>query len=186
MILTAGMAHPRKLIRHAFVAMLVAANTAAGARVYATRVDPLKKQLPSISVYTLSDPVDDDASTETEEAHVVELEVLAVVAHTDAVPVDDAMDDIAEQIEAAVKANPYLGGEANDTRLVGTIMEVREENGRSDPLVGLVVLTYAVEYRADLTSGAAIDDFETVKADHRIVGAVEENQASDVFVVEEP
>jgi hypothetical protein len=182
------MAHPRKLIRQAVVAALVAANTSAGARVQPTRIEPHKKtQLPAISVYTLSDPVDEDASTQTEEVHELEVEIAGWVAHTDTLSADDAMDDLAEQIESAMTADPYLGGKAGDSRLVGTLMQVVEDNARSDPQIGIVVLTYAVQYRTDLTVSADdLDDFEVVHADHRIVGAVAANQASDEFVVEEP
>lgn len=188
MILTAGMAHPRKLIRHAVVALLVGAATAAGARVKATRVEPHKKsKLPAISVYTLSDPVDEDTSTESEDTHELELEITAWVAHADALPVDDAMDDLAEQIEAAMATAmatvPPLGGLAGKIRHAGTTMEVVEDNARSDPLVGIMTLTYAVTYRADITAPNPTDEFLTVDAKHRIAGAVEANQADDQFSV---
>lgn len=181
------MAHPRKLIRHAVVALLIAANTAAGSRVLGTRVEPHKKtKLPALSVYTLNDPVDEDDSTETEEAHELELEIAGWVAHTDAVPADDAMDDIAEQIEAVMAANPYLNGKASEVRFVGTVTSVVEEDGRSDPLVGIVVLTYAVTYRTDLTALSALEDFLRVSADHQIVGGVSDTApTSDEFTVQE-
>ncbi|MGN6105198.1 MAG: hypothetical protein ACTHU0_08845, partial [Kofleriaceae bacterium] len=117
------MAHPRKLIRHAVVAQLVGA-TAAGARVQATRVEPLRKgKLPTISVYTLHEPIDQDASAATnprELTRTVKVEIAGWVAHSDALPVDDAMDDLAEQIEAAMDADPYLGGKAGDSILEET------------------------------------------------------------------
>jgi hypothetical protein len=185
-ILTAGMAHPRKLIRQAVVALLIAANTAAGARVLGTRVVPHKKSgLPALSVYTLSDPVDEDVSTGTEETHELELEIAGWVAHTDALPADDAMDDLAEQVEAAMRSDPFLGGKASKVTFKGTVLEVVEDDGRSDPIVGIAVLTYSVTYRADLTAPAPLDDFLSVDAKHRIVGAVEANQASDEFIVQE-
>lgn len=181
------MAHPRKLIRQAVVALLAGAATAAGARVHGTRVEPHKKSaLPALSVYTLNDPVNEDASSETEEAHELELEIAGWVAHTDVTPVDDAMDDLAEQVEAAMKADPYLGGKAGDTRLVGTTMEVVEDDGRSNPLVGIVVLTYAVTYRTDLTATAELDDFLSVEATHQIAGGVDDTApAVDQFTVQE-
>jgi len=180
------MAHPRKLIRHAVVALLIAAATAAGERVQPSRVEPNRKgRLPALGVYTLNDPVDEDASSETEEAHEPELEIVGWVAHTDAVPVDDAMDDLAEEVEAAMKADPYLGGTAGSVRLVGTTMEVVEDDGRSDPLIGVVVLTYAVTYRVDQAAPAELDDLRSVDAKHRTVEAVEANQARDQFIVQE-
>jgi hypothetical protein len=179
------MAHPRKLIRHAVVALLSGA-TAAGVRVQGTRVDPHKKtQLPALSVYTLNDLADEDISTEAEQAHALQLEIAGWVAHADAVPADDAMDDLAEQIEAAMNGDRYLSGLAGESRLVGTAMEIREEDGRSSPLVGIVVLTYEVTYRTDLVAEPPVEDFLRVGAEHRIVGAVAANAANDRFTVQE-
>ncbi len=185
MILTGWMAHPRKLIRHAVVALLTGA-TAAGARVQGTRVDPHRgTQLPALSVYTLNDPVTEDVSADAERTHELELEIAGWVAHSDAIPVDDAMDDLAEEVEAVMLTSPYLGGAAGDVRLLGTTMEVREDNGRSDPLIGIIVLTYAVTYRVDLVAAAPTDDFLRVGATHRIVGAGDNVAAQDRFVVQE-
>jgi hypothetical protein len=182
------MAHPRKLIRHAVRDLLIAANTAAGSRVTGTRVDQHKKgQLPALSVYTLTDPVDEDNSTEVEELHELELEIAGWVAHTDTVPADDAMDDLAEQVEAAMNADPFIGGKAAEVKLTGTVMEVVEVDGRSDPVVGIIVLSYTVKYRTDIAeSAASLEDFIRVDAKHRIVGAVEANQAEDAFTVQTP
>lgn len=145
------MEHPRELISQAVVALLVAANTAAGARVYATRVDPHKKTgLPALAVYALNDPTDEEASSEMEEAHELELEIAGWVAHTDALPVDQAMNALAKQVEAAMRADEYLGGLASNVVHRGTVMEVVEDDGRSTPLVGIAVLTYAVKYHVAL------------------------------------
>lgn len=183
------MAHPRKLIRQAVVALLVAAGTAAGERVQPTRVDPSKKgKLPAIGVYTLSDSVEEDASTELEDTHTLELEIAGFVKHTDALPADDAMDDLAEQIEAAMAADQYLGGKAADCQLVGSLMEIRAENGASDPLVGIIVLTYAVTYRADLTADpAGLDDFISVAQSTQTTDSIPDDTvpASDEFIVQE-
>lgn len=184
------MAHPRKLIRQGFVALLVRANTAAGVRVVGTRVEPHKKaQLPAISVYTLRESVDQDASTGAaprELTRAVKVEIVGWVAHSDTLPVDDAMDDLAEQIEAAVDADPYLGSEAADSILEETTMQVLEDDGRSDPLIGIVTLTYSVTYRTSPAAPSSLEDFRRVKADHKIVGAVDTNAAHDEFVVQEP
>lgn len=179
------MAHPRKLIRQAVVAQLVGA-TAAGARVQATRVEPHKRsQLPAISVYTLTDSVDEDSESSLEVVHELELEIAGWVAASDAKPVDDAMDDLAEEIERAMRVDPYLGGKAGDVRLTGTTMEVVEDNGRNDPVVGIVILTYAVEYRTERgVSTADLDDFRRVRATYEIYGVDDDNVADDAFVVQ--
>ncbi len=183
------MAHPRKLIRHALVALLTNA-TAAGARVQGTRVEPHKKsQLPAISVYTLREPVDQDASANTaprELTRDVKVEITGWVAHSDALPVDDAMDDLAEQIEAVMDADPYLGGTAGESVLESTEMQVVEDDGRSDPLVGIVTLTYSVTYRTSPAAPANLDDFITVDATHKIAGGVADTvPAIDQFTVQE-
>jgi Tfp pilus assembly protein FimV len=145
------MAHQRELISQAVIALLVAAGTAAGARVYGTRVDPHKKSgLPALSVYTLNDPTNEDESSEMEVAHELELEIAGWVAHTEAEPVDDAMDALADQVEIAMRANEYLSGTASEVVHTGTVKEVVEDDGRSNPVVGIVVLTYAVKYHIAL------------------------------------
>lgn len=182
------MAHPRKLIRHAVVALLAAANTAAGARVQGTRVEPHKQsQLPALSVYTLADPVNEDASTQTEDAHEVQLEIAGWVAHADSYPVDDAMDDLAEQVENAMRLSPFLGTAARMVRFLGTTMRVVEDDGRSDPLVGIVTLTFVVEYRSSKVADDPLDDFLQVDAKHTVTGGVVDTPtAEDLFNVQEP
>lgn len=182
------MAHPRKLVRDAVTALLTNA-TAAATRVFPTRIDPIRNsKLPAIAVYTPSEEiVPEKSDTAPRELHrIVKLEIVGFVEHTSAVPADDAMDAIAEQIEAAMDANRYLGGAAGDSVLESTLMQIREEDGRSDPLVGMVTLTYAVEYRTQPIVGA-LDDFLTGTAEHRIVGALvgDTVPADDEFTVQE-
>jgi len=256
-ILTALMAHQRKLIRKAVAAMLIAANTAAAARVSSTRVDPIAgvTELPTLSVYSLSEEVDKELSDDSaprELTRMLKLEIAGWVQHRDSYSADDAMDDLAEQVEAVMDVNwlvpaalaisavdhttgqftiaahglatgdrllgvsvvgggvlpagfalggrePYaivvdpntiklasssaaaLAGTAlaftdngtlplqllvarvADSILESTVMEVAEDDGKSDPLVGIVLLTYSVTYR---TSPAEVDygDFNTVDA----------------------
>lgn len=182
------MAHPRKLVRDAVVAILKNA-TAAGARVYATRIEPIRKSpLPAIAVYTLSEETEPTISNTAprELVRIVKVEVSGFVAHSDAIPVDDAMDALAEEIEAALGADRYLSGAAGDSMLESTIMQVREEDARSDPLIGIVTLTYAVEYRTTDIVGP-LDDFLTATSEARVIGGIPDDTipASDAFVVQE-
>lgn len=111
MILGEWMAHQRKLIRQAVVALLVAANTDAGARVKDTLVDSVrKKDLPSIAVYTTEEDVlpASESTAPRELTRTVTVGISAWVAHSAAVPASVAMDDIAAQIEAAMDANRFL------------------------------------------------------------------------------
>lgn len=184
------MAHPRTEIRQAVIALLVNANTAAGARVEDSRVDPIgNAKLPLISVYTLSEPVDTAASAQSSPRTLernVKLEIAGFVAHSTAVPVATAMDNLAAQIEAAMDTNPYIDDQVSDAILEDTDMEIRAENGRSDPLVGIVTLTYSVTYQTQPGAVVATDDFLSAKATHQIAGGVEDTKpAIDEFTVQE-
>ncbi len=189
MILTTGMdEHPRTIIREALIALLVSANTAAGDRVDDTRVDPLKKgKLPALSVYTLSEPVD-PASRETrprELTRELKVEIVGWVGRTDDLSVAKAMDRLARQVEAAIDRDPYLGELAADSVLDGTDMEVVEEDGNSDPVVGTLVLTYSITYRTT-TAALALEDFREAEATHKPTGGVADTApAVDRFTVEE-
>lgn len=261
MILTALMAHQRKLIRQAVVALLASAGTAAGARVKGTRVEPIRAgQLPSISVYALSESSDSAETAPIELTRELKLEIAGWVAHADAHPVDDAMDDLAEQIEAAMSSNYWLTlasaitavdhttgnitipahglttggsavgiaagpggaipggfptlidyflivvdantvqlassiknlingtaltfssngtlplsllvGTASDQELTDTVMQVLEDDGKSDPLLGIVALTYTITYRTSPAAMRPFVDLNTVNVTQTVVGGV--------------
>ena len=179
------MAHPRKLIRHAVVAQLTNA-TAAGDRVQPTRVEPHRKRnLPAISVYTMHEPVD-DASSKTSPRELTReprVEIAAWVVHSEALPVDDAMDDLAEQIEAAMDADRFIGGAAGGSVLEETVMQVvdEDENGRPiDPILGIVTLTYAVTYRTTPATGP-LDEFRRANVTTQIPGVGADNAVHDQF-----
>jgi hypothetical protein len=178
------MAHQRKEIRHAIAELLIAAGTAAGSRVSRTRVDAHKRsELPAISVYALSESSQADGSAPRELARDARVEIVGWVQHTEAVPADDAMDDLAEQIETAMDADRFVGGLAADTELTGTEIQIRAEEGKSSPLVGQVTLAYAVTYRTSPTPPADLADFERAKVTHRIVGTGDNNAATEEFDV---
>lgn len=182
------MAHPRKLVRDAVTALLTNA-TAAATRVFPTRIEPIRKSsLPAIAVYTLSEDVTPDtANTSPRELlRVVKVEIAGFVAHSEAIPVDDAMDALAEEIEAAMDGDRYLAGAAGDSVLESTALQVREDDGHSDPLLGIVTLTYAVEYRTSPIAGP-LDDFLTATSAEQVVGGIPADTvpASDAFTVQE-
>lgn len=166
------MAHPRTLVREAGIAALTNA-TAAGARVSDTRVEPHKKgELPAISVYTLREPVRQEGgdTAPRELTRDVKMEIVGWVAHSAALPVARAMDDLALDIETVMDANRYLSGAAADSVLEDTEMQVIEDQG-GDPLVGIVTLTYSVTYRTSPGVGA-LDDFLRAKATHQLADGI--------------
>lgn len=180
--------HQRTVIRQAIVDRLQAANTAAGARVYPTRVLPLRKlELPAIAVYTLEEAVDREsvktAPRELEREAPMVIEAM-IAAESSSVPVDEAMDAIALEIETVMHADPYFGGAAGDSFLDSTSLEVIQEGDR---LMGLVTMTYAVRYYTLAPEAPAnVADFLRVKATENLGGTVEEEaQAVDEFTVQE-
>lgn len=159
------MTHPRQAIRHA-VADLLTNQTDAGARVYSTRIPPLKKpELPAISVYTADEEVDLAWSLGSGPRELRRLVNVAIEGAVIGDNVDDAMDALASQIEKAMSANRWLGFtddtvvQLYDIILISTELDTGEQGQRE---VGVVRLTYRVEYYSDdpaLADQAALPDF---------------------------
>jgi hypothetical protein len=144
------MAHLRTTIRRAVVAQLVG-KTAAGARVVATKKVPWGgKELPGVSVYTLEEETDLEQSLRGELrdgagrvlARRLQVVIQGARALTDAV--DDELDALAEEIEAAVDADPTFGvAEVQDAVLASTSIQI---DANAEQPVGAVTLAYAVTY----------------------------------------
>lgn len=172
----------RKIIRQA-VARNLLNRTSAGGRVTTSRIEPYRKlELPAVSVYTLSEQVDSSARSGLREiTREVKIEIAAWIAHGPARPLDDAMDDFADEIESVMDADPYFGGAAADSILESTEMSIQ---GEGDTLLGIVTLTYLVTYRSSPGS-ASLDDFLRADVTTQIVGADADNAAHDEIVVQE-
>ena len=94
----------------------------------------------------------------------------------------DAVDDLTEQVEAVMDANRFLDGEAGDTVLEDTEIQVHDDRG--DPLIAVATLTYVVTYRT--TPGVtATDDFLVADTTTQIGGAGDDNTARDQVNVRE-
>lgn len=176
------MAHPRTEIREAVVAMLSGA-TAAGLRVYDARLDPIK-DLPAIVVFTWDEDSDAQSTSPPKLKREVDVDVVLLVAHTEAVSAVRAADNLALQVEAVFDANPFLQGKAEDSVLKSTVVGVRPSDGNGSPLVGEATMTYVVEYRTSPVA-SNLADLTTVKATHKITGGVADTPpAIDQFTVE--
>lgn len=180
------MTHPRKVIRTAVRDALDGA-TAAGANVFASRVDPYRLQtLPAVGVYSLEESVDDE-SAETSPRELTRRLSLVVegwVTVAGADPADDLLDDLTEEIEAAMDVDRYFGGNAAESILTDTTSE-RITVGDRD--MAMAALVYRVTYRTDApVTVPTLDDFETVKATHNLGNEVGPgDEAVDIFTVEE-
>lgn len=175
------MAHQRKLIRHAIVALLTNA-TAAGARVQGSRLELNRKtELPAISVYTLREPVEPDSAETAPREVTRELKVeIAIWVALNGAALDplDPVDDMTEQVEAVMDADRFVGGNVADSVLEDTEIKVLDEE-RGDPLVACATLTYAVTYRT--TPGVtATDDFLRANTTTQVGDAGDDNTASDL------
>lgn len=182
------MAHQCDLICEAVVAMLTNATTA-GTRVDDTRIEPHKKsQLPAISVYSLSEDVEEDSkkTAPRELERFLNLEIAAWVAHSDSVPAVKSLRSMLEQVEAVMDGDRYLRGTAGESVYDGFEMQIVQDDGRSDPTVGVITIKYVVTYRTSPAAPANLDDFRTVDAKHQVVGGVADTvPAEDTFTVQE-
>jgi len=176
------MAHPRQLVRDAFVTALTGA-TAAGASVESTRVLRYRRdQLPAVLVYFETETVEADSHNSSPRylERTVSIVVEGWVQQAAGVEIENALDDLALEIETAIDADPYLGGVIGDlgARLDDTTAEVREEGQQ---LLGLVALTYLCEYETQLGVTPA-DDFDTSETTYNLANEVDPgDEAVDVF-----
>lgn len=179
------MAHQRKVIRKAIANALVTAATAAEGRVYASRAIPLRRlDLPAIAVYTLTEEVTEDSAAtaprELERQLSVVIECWAAAAQYQLI--DDVLDDLAEEVEAAMHADPYFGDACGDSILSSTEIELDDSGDR---LLGLARLTYAVTYRQLAPAAQDLDDWRTAEIDYSLAGEQddEDDQAHDELVL---
>lgn len=133
----------RARIRQDAKARLEDANTAAGVRVFASRVTPYgHKELPALAVYTLSDRgTSGDAAQVPEFATVTTLTVEARVAHEEGW--DDALDALCEQVEGALLEDAAFVAQFDKVAAFNT--SVTFEDGGEHPLA-LAVMTFDLAY----------------------------------------
>lgn len=144
-------AHIRAQIRAAAVTALSGA-TDAGTRVYATRRTPLQsEQIPAVLVYALAE----DAGVETMSAPRFlsrELDLVIEGVAQDTEGLDETLDGLATQIEAAIgaafaNAASPLRQLARAGDLTRTEIGLRPPQSPDEAGTGHVVLTYRVNYR---------------------------------------
>ncbi len=178
--------HPRRLIQDRIVELLTG-HTAAGSRVTKTRVDPNRVvDLPAISVYILSETVD-DASADTHPRELTRYPVIEIAAWaegTEAVPVDDALNALSLQIETEMAKDRFLAGTVGDK---GAILKTTEitvlGGGEGDPLIGVLKLTYAATYYTLEIDAAPTEDFERAHVTTQIAGAALDIAVHDQFEI---
>ncbi|WP_311276167.1 hypothetical protein [Methylobacterium sp. WCS2018Hpa-22] len=150
------MTHPRKVIRKAFTERLRTPvdgvyRTAAGSRIFPSRIAPVAldddDELPAILIYTRTEDRDPekDYGAEAEDTFArAKLKIVVEALVRGGETVDDKLDDIAEQIEAALEDWDIPGFEAACVRLGDTDVDVITEGVRRP--VGAIGLTWHVTY----------------------------------------
>lgn len=172
------MAHERKLIRAAIVAKLAAKVASVATRVTKTRLEPVRTaELPCINVYTTDvETVSEDSATSsprelTRTARIA----IDCWAKADA-NVDDVVDDLAEEVEAAMDDDVFfvLGNAVTIEDVILSSTEIGLSNQGERPM-GVAHLEYAVTYRTGIRRPAPTDKFN--QADTRI--SIDGAQAPD-------
>ena len=131
------MSHARETIRDAVVTA-VTGLTITGAKVYPSRVFPLADEnLPGLLVYTSNEDIDE------EEGKLAKLQFrnqTVIIEGYDKLSagLDDQLDDIAEDVEAAM-----FGAGFSTIDLLSTETDI--EDGLEQP-VGKITLTFLVQY----------------------------------------
>lgn len=178
------MPHRRQQIREAVAAVLVAAGTVAGARVYTTRMVPHRRaQLPAVSVYALEESVDSESRATSPRELTRRLQLAVEGAVEAAENVDDALDALALELERAMHADDTLGGLAGDVLLSSTELAVAEEGAKP---IGLVRLVYEVTYNtyAPEAADVTVDDLDTLDVRYSLEGEqATADQAQDTIDV---
>ena len=154
------MSAERKAIRNAMKDLLLAGNTAAADRVFASRGHPLQKdELPAILVYTLQEGSEVFEASPKRYRRTVQVAVDCIASLSE--HVDDALDDLAEQIETLVAADDTLGGTASDCELTQTEMSIAQV---AEDTVMSCRLTFSVQYLKDAPGDLSdtLDDFKKV------------------------
>lgn len=176
--------HQRKVIRDAAVAR-VTGVTPAGSRVSAVQVDPYRTaDLPALSVYTPSDAVNEEETTQQVLWRDLELEFVGWVVDRDASPAQDQLDALALAIEAAMDADLFLGGAVGGNGLSyrsTDIAIVAEMDGRRfDIPRGLIKITYSARYETNRFPTTTPNDFRTANITTQVAGAGSDNTITDI------
>lgn len=150
--------HERQAIREAVVAQLLG-ETAAEDRVYKSRLTPVRAgALPAISVYTDDETIDPESANSAPRELLRTVTVAIEAVAKDRENVDDALDDLALEIETAMDADVNLGGTAFDCVLSRIEVGLKAEGDKPH---GCIRLEYSVTYHSDLRVSAPPDEFDT-------------------------
>ncbi len=184
------MSSQRKAIRTALVSALIAANTAAGARVYASRVvDWARIELPAIGVYFEREAVEVFEEAPRRYLHTAELRIECVAQlasvggpNSKKVPqlLEDALDDLGDEVLQVLFRDPEVAETCRDSRLIGGEITVSKDGALH---IGAFVQRWEVEFLTEAPAPVPdLDDLEVASVEwdlgppDEVIEAVDEIQ----------
>lgn len=163
--------HQRTIIRNAAKAILLAAQTACGERVFASRARKLwPHEFPAMLVYTLTEDCSGHDSAPREVKRSLSLVIqIAIEGDTERTPenegealADEQLDTICKQVEDALAADDTLNGTVSDCMLMRTDIQLVEDG---DDVTLAAIMTWTVEYYTYMPEYVELDAFETQHQD---------------------
>jgi hypothetical protein len=168
-------AYERSLIRRK-IAQTLENQTEALDRVYPWRVEPVFNfELPVISVYTRSDPIEIYNTSPRNYKSNLQVDIELVCKNVNSV--DDDLDRIMTQVEFALAQDYTLDGLTEDLILIGTEMTIRQEGEEN---VGSAVLTVECPHIFSFVSDPSrLKTLERIHADWDLYGSNAHIDAED-------
>ena len=152
--------HQRKLIRQEIVDLLTAGVALVSGRVYKSRVRPVwPEELPCIVVYSRNETAEIRTAAPREYSRLARIDVEIMARMDD--DLDDALDDICEQVESVLFANEsILNSTANLTITDTDISLTNEGDNQHGSAIITVEALYYQDAPADLSGD--FDDLATI------------------------
>ncbi|MCP3916148.1 MAG: hypothetical protein GY711_11380 [bacterium] len=161
------MSAQRKAIRHAMKAMLIAAGTAAGERVFTNRGHALnEQQLPAIVIVNGGEQIEEHTKAPLEYEREAEIRVEIYVRREDTA--DDDLDDLADEVEQAIFFDESVECTVEKVRLTGVSETVVEADANVD--TAAIALTYTATYFTAQPDAEGLFDLEHVHAEYETGG----------------
>ncbi len=166
------MASKRKEIRIEVVALLSVSGSVVwnsqDVPIYNSRAIPFwTVQLPAVAVYTLEESADHEETAPREYKRKLQLVTQIIAEIPDSGSIDDMLDDIAEQIELVLFKNQIINNKADDSYLINTTINHRDEG---EKLFAAASLIWEIEYRTDAPPALGPPDVEDLDTSNIQIG----------------
>ena len=179
--------HERAAARQAIVAQLLGEapnwRTSAENRVVKSRQAPVRRHtLPMISVSSESDITETSSlqNAPRELKRNYQVVITGWVSAEQGIEVDDALDALSLEIEAAMDLDTFLDGHASDSVLLSSVFGEKLDGDR--PL-GVVELTYSVTLYTKIRAALPVAIFDTAAIQTSLGGAqAPADQPADLVV----